>query len=124
MSTNRGNRPKVTLVFEPIRFPRLNMPEGWLHDNAACHALWYYATLTKKNMAERFSTIQYEDEEREAGFHRDQRQLFTSVATLYGVSPEQMTKFWTNVDMQMRMMGGEPLPAGVRFETVPEVRTQ
>ena len=79
---------------------------------------------TKQNIKERFDTMQYEDEEREKHFHRDQHRLFASVATMYGVAPEQMLKFWANVDMQMRIMGGEPLPSGVRFDNVPEIKTQ
>ena len=124
MTNKKSDRPTINVFFHPTRFPTLNIPRGWLVDNAACHALWYYATLTKKNIEHRLKDIQYEDEERERGFHADQFKLFKSVADMYGVAPEQMLKFWRNIDMQILMMGGDKLPSGVRFDAVPEIKTQ
>lgn len=114
----------LNINFDVPIFSALNAPKGFLNSDLACHALWYYATLTKKNMEHRFKAPQYEDEEREKDFHKNQKELFKSVATMYGVAPERMLHFWSNIDIQMTIMGGDRLPASVRFQTVPEVRTQ
>ena len=54
------------------------------------------------------------------------RQLFTSTAIMYGVQPEQMIKFWGNVDMQCDVLGIGKLPDEdcYRFNVTPEIRTQ
>lgn len=114
----------LNVKFEVPIFYSLEIPKGFLQAQPACHALWYYATLTKKNIETAFNEPQYEDEEREKNFYKNQKELFKNVALMYGTAPEQMLHFWPNIDMQMTIMGGEHLPTSVRFQTVPEIKTQ
>ena len=51
------------------------------------------------------------------------RQLFSSVANLYGVEPEQMIKFWSNVDMQAVTMGFPKMQPGYRFDSALKVNS-
>lgn len=54
------------------------------------------------------------------------KQQFTTCATIYGVTPEQMVKFWSNVDMQctVLMLPKMPDEDRYRFDKTPEIKTQ
>lgn len=99
-------------------------PNGYLVNEPACHGLFYYYLLARKQLEEtEIDPIIYEDEEwPDINF----KQLFSSIAISYGVEPEQMLKFWINVDMQCGVLDLPKLPDvdRLRFNKVPEIRTQ
>lgn len=104
-------------------FRELEIPVGFLSRDPACHALWYYCCLIRNQMNERDETIRYEgdwpvDPEANA------KNIFKTVAFLYGIAPERMLKFWVNIDMQMAQLGANKMPHWARFDKVPDVRTQ
>ena len=113
-----------TITFTPPTFRGYEIPKGWLQHDQACHALWYYYIVASNNYLEHISDpIVLEGD---PDVDPDFRQLFTSVATMYGVAPEKMVQFWPNVDMQCTTMGLTKLPTNdkYRFSKVPEIRTQ
>ena len=111
--------------FQPIVFRNYLPPNGFLNDDPACHALFYYYLLAMKNYQAEFEGVElvYEGD-RDPVYNY--RQLFSSIAMMYSVEPERMIKFWTNVDMQVAILGMPKLPMTnqYRFEAVPEIRTQ
>lgn len=110
-------------IFEYPMYLNYNIPHGWLANEKPCHALFYYALLAIKAQHQwEANVIVYEGNlTPDPNF----KQLFTSVATMYGVSPESMLKFWTNVDMQLVQMGSQGVPkkARYRFDSIPELRS-
>ena len=112
------------LIFRVPAFDAYNIPEGYLARDAACHGLWYYYLIARKNYEkEVLDPIVYEGErDPEPNF----KQLFSSIALAYGVQPEQMAHYWKHVDMQCWALHLPKLPdeEKYRFNTVPELRTQ
>lgn len=114
-----------TLQFEPIRFQGRMIPQGYLASDDACQALYYYSILARR-MQERtsndpnFAAILYEGElDENVNF----RELFISIAKMYGVQPERMEKFWLNIDMQLVSEGCPKLEGRARFQWKPVVDT-
>ncbi len=110
--------------FHPPTFQDYEQPRGWLTHDKACHALWYYYVVASNNYREHIEDpIVYEGD---LDTIPDFSQLFTSIAVAYGVQPEEMIKFWSNVDMQCQMMDLSKLPMNdkFRFNKKPEIRTQ
>ncbi len=99
-------------------------PNGYLINDPACHGLFYYYLIARKNLEQyEIDPIIYEDEPwPDINF----KQLFSSIAIAYGVEPERMTKFWVNVDMQCDVLNLPRLPGDerIRFNKVAEIRTQ
>ena len=123
---NKSKHPDLKNVkFEMPYFPDMNIPKGFLSKERSCHALFYYASLVRHQIYERDEKPR---EEHDQDPLQNPKQLFTSIATAYGVLPEQMVKWWTNVDMQFRLMGSgqkvRMVPEEFRFEKVPEMKTQ
>lgn len=118
------NEKTGTITFHPPTFRAYEAPRGWLKHDQACHALWYYYILAYNNYREHIlDPIVFEgDPDVVPNF----QQLFTSIATMYGVQPEEMVKFWPNVDLQCVIMALPKLPMNdsYRFSKVPEIRTQ
>lgn len=116
--------PIVTIKFRPITFKEYEFPNGWLAKENACHALWYYYLIANNNYREHIENpiVLEGDPDVEPDF----KQLFTSIATIYGVQPEMMIKFWSNVDMQCASLEISKLPTNdkYRFDKTPEIRTQ
>lgn len=106
------------------RFDNFNMPEGWLTDEPACHALFYYATLCAQHEQAVRDNQTYEDELSAEGRGFDYSSLMKSIGQAYGAEPEKMVKFWHNVDMQFDKMGGRRLPAKYRMVGVPDIKTK
>ena len=115
-------KTKKHIVFQPELFPDVTMPNGWLHEDVGCQALWYYTYLVKRLLNDIEDTMQYDDVW--PTHIKNARQLFSSVALLYGVAPERMVKFWKNVDMQCLIMKSPRVPKEFRFDDIPELRTQ
>lgn len=106
---------------QPVIFKSLLSPNGVLNSDPACHALWQYAVIVNRRLEEKNSP-QYEDAP--IDYMRDLKNTFMSLAILYKTTPEKMTRFWVNVDMQMRLMNSQIIPKEYRFDEVADVRTQ
>jgi len=108
-------------------FTEYEQPNGFLTRDRACHALMYYA-LTARKAYEDIDLgyeIQYDDPN--VLWNRaNYRQMFTSIAMLYDVEPEQMARFWDCIDMQFFALDLPTLPNEdqYRFNKTPEIRTQ
>lgn len=117
-------KSKVSHVeLNPPYFPGYTQPNGWLDPCRACQGLWYYYLLARKAYEEHIlNPIVLEGDEDPK---HDFRQLWSSVAKLYQVQPEEMVHFWSNVDLQCTTLKMPKMPGGdqYRFDAVPEVRT-
>lgn len=114
----------TTLFLTPEMYDSYNFPTGWLTNDPACHALWHYYVLARNTWESVIDNpVVYEDE---LDSSADFRQLFLSTATLYGVAPERMVKFWVNVDMQAWRLKLPKLADEdkFRFNKAPEIKTQ
>ncbi len=113
---------EITALFQPPTFGEYEQPNGWLVREAACHGLFYYYLIARKNFEEYVKDpIVYEgDKDPETNF----QQLFSSIALAYGVEPEKMLKFWSNVDLQCDVLKLPKLPEEYRFNKTPEIRSQ
>ena len=115
------SKSKGRIVFDIRRFVEYLPPAGFLNNHVACHALMYYALIARSNYEEQKETIVLEDEPEKA---YNYRQLMSSIATIYGCQPEEMVKFWVNVDMQFRTLDLPLVPQHLRQTDVPEIKTQ
>ncbi len=113
---------KTKISFHPPTFQAYETPQGWLQHDAACHALFYYYLIARRNFEEHIKDpIVYEgDADPEVNF----KQLFSSIAIAYGVQPEKMLRFWSNIDLQCGVLKLPKLPEEYRFNKVPEIRSQ
>ncbi len=118
------DKTKINITFTPTYFNSYLPPNGYLNEDNACHALFYYYLIAYKTLIEtEIDPIIYEDELwPETNF----KQQFTSTAIAYGVAPERMVYFWRNVDMQCDVLGMPRMPATnrLRFDKVAEIKTQ
>ncbi len=100
----------TTIQFEPIRFNDKLPPRGFLIDDSGCHALYYYSIVARRvqeanSNDPNLQQIRYEgDLDETVNF----KQLFLSVAKMYGVEPERMERFWKNVDAQLFVVDKVP----------------
>jgi len=116
-----------TIYLEPPIFTKYITPNGVFpigtKDNIGIHGLWYYYISALEIYKFVIDDIQYEDEpNKEDMFNLSQ--LFTSTAVLYGVNPEQMTRYWELIDEQAEILELPILPDSFKFNTVPEIKTQ
>jgi|SRR6185437_7743296 len=100
MSIDKRRVGKIN--FRPIVFEAYNRPLGWLEPIPACHGLMYYS-LVAKNAYEEVtkSPVLIGDKDP----HADFRQLFKSIAFLYGCEPETMANFWPSIRLQWMQLG-------------------
>ena len=88
-------------------------PHGYLDQHRESHALWYYY-LTARNVYEtHIEDIVVLEGDVDPPYNF--RQLFTSVARMYGVQPEGMGKCWLLVDKQCDLLGLPRMPEGERY---------
>ena len=114
----------LKLKLEAPRFLKYESPKGYLTNHPACHALWYYYVIARNAFeTNEEEPIVLEGDEDPVN---DYTQIFTSVATLYGVQPEEMVKYWDNIDNQCRLLRLPLMGKSekLRMNSVPEVRTQ
>ncbi len=111
------------LTFDVPRFNAFNKPNGELIDNPACHALFYYVVKLKNILEERKADQSYEGDASPGAFFLNMKQLFSSIALAYGVSPEHMLKYWPEVDLQCFLMGSNRVEKQYRFDEIPELKS-
>lgn len=117
------NGKRFTNVKERPIFAGYIIPNGFLHDTLACHALFrYYLSARNNYEAERDNLLAYEGD---ADTVINYAGLFKGIANWYDVNPEEMAKHWACVDMQCAMLKLPKLPAGdgYRFDKKPELLT-
>ena len=112
-SVTMADGRKMVVQFHAINFSPYNQPSGWLINDRACHALFYYYLIARNNYErEMVDPIVIEGHVSE---HYDYKGLFQRVAQIYGVDPERMLRFWSNVNMQAEMMALPLLPDEDRY---------
>jgi len=95
--------------FTPPLFVNYMQPNGGLTRDRETHALFYYYLLAKKNLETRETQLVYEgDTDPVFAF----RNLFKSIAILYGVRPEHMQKCWPEVDYTCHLNNLPKFPKG------------
>lgn len=107
-----SNKPPIT--FEPILFPGYIVPNGFLDRNRESHALWFYylhARGTWENNVQNNPWV-YEGD-LDPGFNF--RQLFNSIALIYGVEHSAMAKCWPMIDLQCLALQLPTLPDEERY---------
>lgn len=114
-----------TFRFDYPIFEQYNTPNGFLAPATACHALFWYALIARRAYEENVQgwAHQYEGNLSNTTNFRD---MYLSVAFLYGVTPEEMQRYWPAVDMQFVALNLPQLPKEDRYrhDSVPEFKTQ
>jgi hypothetical protein len=103
---------KMKISFHPFRYVDQIPPNGFLVDEPACHALWYYYTKAQRLYEDSgegdldkqiiLSTERWKD-------LRPLRRMFRTTAQIYKVDPDAMERFWPAVTAECRRLGF-PLP--------------
>jgi hypothetical protein len=97
---------------------------GFLKDVPECHALFHYYLLARKSyeQVELGFEVQYDDS-MIVSTQTHYRAQLESVATMYGVDPDSMVRYWDCVDAQCIMLDLPFLPKGerYRFNEVPKI---
>ena len=106
-------KPLSSYILAPPLYVDMVAPRGFLDQYRESHALWYYYTLARKAYEEIIADpiVLEGDRDPTANF----RQLFTSIAKLYGVQPEAMAKCWPQIDMQCFALNLPKLPDEERY---------
>lgn len=121
---NLNKVKSLQVVFTPPNFSSYAPPNGFIPVERAAHALMYYALLAKKQYDELIvDPLVYEGENDVVpNFH----QLFKSIALMYGVEPQEMIRFWINVDMQFDVLNLARVPDAdfFRFNLTPQIVTE
>jgi len=105
--------PVYTIKTAPVLYEQLVAPLGWLPRDISAHALWYYYTLARKNWEQENVNPIVMIGEKDPEFNY--RQLFKSIAVIYGILPEHMVPHWKSVDMQATAMQLPRLPDEERY---------
>lgn len=96
------------IILDPPIYRAYIQPDGWLTADLACHALFHYNNTAIEVYKSEKEDIKLEGYQGRLNLH----QLYTSIATLYGVDPNDMGKYWPAVDLQIRSLGLTQLPKG------------
>lgn len=122
--TLRKNTTEINNVsVECPLFIEYQKPKGFLCPERACHGLFYYYLLARNTWEQEQANLVLEDQ---PDFRGNYRQLFITVATLYGAQPEYMVNHWACVDMQCTALVLPKLRETdeLRHNRNPEIRTQ
>ncbi len=111
----------VKVQWEPRLFMDYVKPKGWLEQDTTCHALFFYYLMARRAYEENIKDPVFLEGhiDLEVNF----KQLFTSIARLYGTTPEEMVRFWSNVDMQCYALKLPKLADGYKFNKKIEVNS-
>lgn len=97
----------MNVRYECTIYSDLLTPNGMLAKAIPCHALMNYAITVRDLLQRQETQVKYEGE---LDIVHDYRSLFIGIAKQYGVEPEEMEKYWYNIDMQFTLMGITKLP--------------
>ena len=116
MDTVRKRLAGLNCQFNRPYYHGFLQPEGALTRDPACHALMCYALQVKVNLEAKNETIKYEESgDLDLGNYK---QLWVSTATSYGVEPEEMVKYWPNIDAQLAALGSPTVPEIFKMRSV------
>lgn len=95
---------------------------GFIVADPACHALLHYAMMMKENLKNHKDPNEIK---LEASTDQDinHRQVWKSIALMYGVEPEEMVKYWPNVTATLLANASEDLPERYKMRQVAEINT-
>lgn len=101
------------IKFDVPIFTAYIVPYGYLDSNRESHALWYYYVVARQAYETHVldQIVLEGDKDPVANF----RQLFTSVARMYGVEPEAMAKCWDRIDAQCDLINCPRMPDEERY---------
>jgi hypothetical protein len=109
-TTYKGAGGKIAIVYDVPIYESLMAPAGFLDNHVESHALWTYYTMARHTWEINVNDpIVYEDQ---LDPQSDFRQLFLSVARMYGVNPENMANCWPQIDLQARALELPLMPDG------------
>ncbi len=99
----------------PRFLPYTKQHGGHLDDKPEVHALWFYYLMARSayEQVECGFEIQYDLQQQSTQTHY--RQQFESAALAYSVNPNEMAKYWDQVDRQCTAMNLPRMPEGERF---------
>lgn len=99
--------------FDPQIFVGYIEPHGYLTDNPATHACFYYYLLARRGYERvEIDPVVWEgDADPTVAYH----QLWTSIARMYNVEIGAMAQCWEIVDKQCYLLGLPKLPEGDRY---------
>lgn len=116
------HRDLKNIQFNPPFYTAYIEPFGFLNRENETHALWNYYTKARNafETCDVSPVVLEGEKDPETNF----RQLFESVATMYGVEPNAMAKCWSRIDMQCLALGLPKLPdeERFRFNTIDSIR--
>lgn len=93
-------------------FPDYIIPNGGLTNERESHALFYYYILAMQMYDREKNGVVYEgDKDPEFNY----RNVFLSVANLYGIRPENMVNAWPSVDVTCTMHNMPLLPREAKY---------
>lgn len=103
------------ITFEPQIWPELTQQHGhgMLIHHQACYALWFYYGVGYNTYVKRIrDKILIEGEKEPIVNHKE---LMKSTSILYGVEPEQMIRFWQDIDIECIRTFKPLMPDFLRF---------
>lgn len=98
--------------FQPPLFVDYVIPNGFLTQDIACHALFYYNQVAMNALNRVKHGVELEGE---TTLTPDFQQLFSSIARIYGLRGEHLIPFWPAVDMQCVALNLPALPKEGRY---------
>jgi ferritin-like protein len=105
--------PFDRIKLEPIIYPHLQIPNGMLGTHREEHALWYYYTIARFAYESiELNPVVYEGEDDP---EVDYKAMRLSVARLYGVLPDEMTRAWQIIDSQCDWSQVPRMPTGAKY---------
>jgi hypothetical protein len=116
------NRRRMRVVLDAPFFKEHTAPLGFLAQDQSCQALFHYYLIARTNLEKQADPLVYEGE-RDPEY--DYRSLFKSISVIHATTPEAMSKWWSNVDMECRMRQLPLIPdeERYRFNRVIEIQT-
>lgn len=99
------------ITFTPHIYKAYIQPKGFLTEDMACHALFYYSIIAT-GAWDRVNTalVMEGDPDPKPNYH----QLFISISTIYGVDPNDMENYWWLIDRQCAKLKISKAPNEVR----------
>jgi len=89
-------------------FPLYTNPHGYLEQDLACQALFFYYLNAQQTYEQRIKENLVYEAELDSGVNLEQS--FLSIARLYNVQPENMASYWPLVDKQCKSLQLPLLP--------------
>lgn len=99
----------------PRYLPYTKAKGGHLDDKPEVHALWFYYTVARLAFEQVEQGFEIQLDLQQQSTQTYYRQQFESAALAYNVNPNEMCKYWDQIDRQCTAMNLPRLPEGERF---------